>query len=264
MQPEKGEKMYAYTDEIPDEELYANEGQFVAGVAIGIILFGQAGYPMPPGSVENPTSFKYPVYYKAIQSASVESVVSAEMDTRVLEELIKTGKEMEVQGCRAIIGACGYFANYLPEVRKVLDIPCFFSSIMQVPMILRSMKPGKKVAILCADGRVLASAAVLRNCGVDDPTEVVIGGAEVLPEMQKVLKGDGHYNPSKLEVGLVNLAKGIVAKNKEVGAFLLECTLFPTHARAVQNAVKMPVYDFSTLIDWVYHGVVRHSFPGYI
>jgi hypothetical protein len=45
---------------------------------------------------------------------------------------------------------------------------------------------------------------------------------------------------------------------------LLECTLFPTHGRAVQEAVRMPVYDFVTLIDWVYSAVVRRSFQGYI
>jgi hypothetical protein len=135
---------------------------------------------------------------------------------------------------------------------------------MQVPVILRSMKPGKKVGILCADGRVLATAPVLKNCGVEDRSSIVIGGAEVLPEMQKILKGVGSYNPYLLEQGVVELARDMVKRDKDVGAVLLECTLFPTHARAVQEAVRMPVYDFSTLIDWVYSAVVRRSFGGYV
>ena len=256
--------MHSYTTTLRDEELNVNEGQFVGGVAIGIILFGQTGYALPPGSVENATTFKYPVYYRAIPAACVERVVSPHLDPEVLKQLIEAGTEMEKQGCRAIIGACGYFANYLPEVTKHLSVPCFFSSIMQVPIILRSMKPGKKVGVLCADGRVLSAAPTLKNCGVEDSSSIVIVGTEVLPEMQKILSGAGHYNPYLLEQGLVELAKNMVNKNQDIGAVLLECTLFPTHARAVQEAVRLPVFDFSTLIDWVYTAVVRRSFPGYI
>ena len=256
--------MFSYTKTLRDEELSAKEGQFVGGVAIGIILFGQTGYALPPGSVENGTTFKYPVYYRAIPAASVERVVSPHLDPQVLKQLVEVGTEMEKQGCRAIIGACGYFANYLPEVTKHLSVPCFFSSIMQVPVILRSMKSGKKVGILCADGRVLSTAPVLKNCGVEDRSSIVIAGAEVLSEMQKILSGVGHYNPYLLEQGLVELAKDMVNKHQDIGAFLLECSLFPTHARAIQEAVRLPVYDFSTLIDWVYSAVVRRSFPGYI
>lgn len=256
--------MYTYTDNIKDEELNVGAEQFVGGVAIGIILFGKTGYALPPGSVENATTFNFPIYYKGIEAASVESVVSPELDQNVLEQLIMAGQEMEKQGCRAIIGACGYFANYLNEVKKVLKVPCFFSSLMQIPLILCSMDPSRKVGILCADGRVLSSAPALGNCGVHDLTRIIISGAEVLPEMQKILDGVGGYNPAVLERGLVELAQQMVKENPDVGAFLLECTLFPTHARAVQEAVKLPVYDFTTLINWVYSAVVRRSFPGYI
>lgn len=256
--------MFTHTYDVRNAEVYVKEGQVMGGVALGIILFGQAGYALPPGSVENATTFRFPVYYRAIDAASVERVVSPNLDPEVLKQLIEAGREMERQGCRAIIGACGYFANYLPDVTQALDIPCFFSSIMQIPLILRSLKLGRKVGIICADGSVLSTAPVLKNCGVDDPSAVVIAGAEVLPEMQKVLKGVGHYNPGKLEVGLVELAKQLIKEHPDVGALLLECTLFPTHARAVQEAVRLPVFDFSTLIDWVYSAVVRRSFAGYM
>jgi hypothetical protein len=256
--------MYTYTQRLRDEEVHSLEGQVVGGVAIGIILFGQAGYALSPGSVENATSFNYPVLYTAIEAASVESVVSPDLDPAVLSQLIEAGKYMQRQGCRAIIGACGFFANYLPEVVRELDVPCFFSSLMQVPLILRSLKPGKKVGVLTANGEVLSGAPVLKNCGIEDPSQMIISGAEVLPEMQKILAGKGHYNVYELEKGLMQLARNLVEDHPEVGAMLLECTLFPTHARAVQEAVRLPVYDFVTLIDWVCSAVVRRPFHGYI
>jgi hypothetical protein len=256
--------MYSYSTHLRDEDVHVGPRQFVGGVAIGIILFGKTGYALPPGSVENATTFRFPVYYRAITAASVATVVSPSLDPEVLRQLIEAGKEMQDQGCRAVVGACGYFANYLPEVKRHLDVPCFFSSLMQVPLILQAMRPGKKVGVICADGRVLASAPALKNCGVSDPGAVVVSGAEVLEDMRKILAGVGHYNPLRLEKGLVELATGLVRADPEIGAILLECTLFPAHARAVQEAVKLPVFDFSTLIDWVYSGVVRRSFGGYL
>lgn len=255
--------MYTYRRRLTDEEWHINDSQVLGGAAIGIILFGQTGYSFPPGSVENATTFNYPVLYRAVGAASVESVLSDELDPEVTGQLIEAGRELETQGCRAIIGACGYFANYLPQVAAELTVPCFFSSLMQVPLIFRSMGPRAKLLVLCADGRVLNSAPVLANCGVEDPSRLVISGAEVLPEMEKILAGVGHYNPVKLEQGLARLAREAVAADPDIRGVVLECSLFPSHARAVQAAVRMPVFDFATLIDWVYSGVVRHLYPGY-
>lgn len=255
--------MNPYQQAVVDEEFDTNDGQVLGGVAIGIILFGQAGYSFPPGSVENALTFNYPVLFQPIESASVDSVVSAELDDNVISQLVKAGLYLEKQGCRAIIGACGYFANYLPEVVQQLHRPCFFSSLSQIPMILSSLRPEQKVGILCANGEVLDSAPALKNCGVHDTSRIVVAGAEKHPEMKKILTGVGHYNTYKLEKGLIKLAKDLVKQEPNIGALLLECTLFPTHAWGIQKELKLPVYDFSTLIDWVHSAVVRRQFKGY-
>jgi hypothetical protein len=97
--------MNPYQQAVTNEEFYANDGQVMGGVAIGIILFGQAGYSLPPGSVENAQTFKYPVLFHAIKAASVDSVVSSELDPNVISQLVEAGLYLEQQGCRAIIGA---------------------------------------------------------------------------------------------------------------------------------------------------------------
>lgn len=257
--------MYHYMSSYADEEVSVPKGQVMGGLAIGIILFGHesVSYPLLPGSVENAATFNFPVHFRAIESASIERVVSPKADPLVLKELIETGKEMEKQGCRAIVGGCGYFANYLPEVTKALNVPCFFSSLMQIPLILCSLKPNQKVGVVCANGSVLSTSPALKNCGVDLST-IVIAGAEDLPEMQKIYQGLGHYNPTQLGRELVSLTQKIVSDNPDIGSILLECTLFPTYGWDIQKAVKLPVYDFTTMINWVYNAVVRQPFAGYM
>ena len=258
--------MYSYMSGYADEEVYVPKGQVMGGLALGIILFGHESisYPLLPGSVENASTFGFPIHFKAIPSASIERVVSPKLDSGVLQDLIDTAKEMEQQGCRAIIGGCGYFGNYQPQVAAAVNVPCFLSSILQVPMILRSLKPTQKVGIVCANSGVLSSAPGLKNCGVDDLSTIVIAGTEALPEMQKIYQNLGHYNPATLGQELVELTKQMVSKNPDIGAILLECTLFPTYGWDVQRAVGLPVWDFTTMIDWVYNAVVRRPFAGYM
>ncbi len=260
--------MYTYTVGYDDEEVSWPEGRMIGGAAIGVIQIGPIRVPMVPGNVGNATTFSFPVLYQRMEGAEgnaiVEMVVSTKPHPQVVEWAIKAGKKLEEQGCRAVVGNCGYFANYLPEVAAALDVPCFLSSLMQVPIILRALKPSQKIGIICASGQALSSAPALKNCGVDDPSRVVVAGAEHTSQMQNVLQNKGHLNNVKFEQELVGIAKEVVSKNPDVGAFLLECTELPPYAWAIQKAVRLPVFDFTTLINWVHSAVVRRPFAGYI
>jgi len=256
--------MYSYQKGVVDQEYHSIKGQALGGVAIGIILFARAGGGLPPGSVENALTFDYPVLFQPIESASVKTVVSPSIDKKVLSQLIEAGLFLEQQGCRAIIGACGYFANYLPDVVQKLHKPCYFSSLMQLPLVLNALRPEQKVGILCADGRVLGSAPVLKNCGLHDRSRLVVAGAEVLPEMKKILADSGSHNPQKLEDELIELGADMLNREPNIGAIVLECTLFPTHAWGIQKALQLPIFDFATLIDWVHSSVVRKQYAGHM
>ena len=74
----------------------------------------------------------------------------------VLEKCIAACKRLTMQGVRSIIGNCGFFANYQPEVSKSLDpgVQFFNGSLMQVPMLLTSVGSDKKVGVLTANARV--------------------------------------------------------------------------------------------------------------
>lgn len=261
--------MYVPSYEYPDYKVPNEPGRCFGGVAIGIILFGVAGYTLPPGSLENATSFKYPVHYKAIPAASIANVVQPTAKNEVLEQVIEAGNFLVSQGCRAIVGGCGYFANYLPQIKEAVKAPCFMSSLMQLPLILNSLPPSKKVGIICANGEVLPKADALKFCGISDAdrSRLVIEGGVVsdIPEMtDEILQDSGGYNPKKLEREVVATAKKMVKKDPSIGAFLLECTLYPPCSYAVQKAVRMPVFDFITMVDWIQSGVVKQPFYGFI
>ena len=243
----------------PDEDLSIPRGQAVAGHAIGILVL-DLHYPYLPGNVANATTFDFPVLYKILKGAGDEIL---QADPSLLDKVIAGGKELEEQGVRAIVGSCGYFGNYQKEAAAALDVPVFLSSLMQVPLIMQSLKPDQKVGILCAVKGSLTSK-MLESCGITDQSRIVIAGAQDIPEFRNLLEYEGHFNSRKLEKELVDLAKHLVSNNPEIGALLLECTDMPPYAWSIQDAIRIPVFDYITLINWINLACVRRPFSGII
>jgi len=233
----------------------------LGGYAIGIIRTDSA-LPFLPGDMANATTFNFPVLYKLVKGVTPERIFAAE--PAILDDLIKAGKELEKEGVRAIGGTtCGFYGNYQKEVAAALDIPVFLSSLLQIPLISRALKPDQKIGVITANSIAL-TPKLLNACGVDDLSSLAIAGAQDLPEFKKLLLSTGHYNGFKIEQELVGIAKRLVSENKNIGALLLECAQLPTWAWSIQNAVRLPVFDFSTMVNWVYDAVVRRPFAGYI
>jgi hypothetical protein len=242
------------------EQIVVAKERRIGGHAIGILLLDVL-CPMLPGDVANAGTYNFPVLYKVLNGVGVEQVFRA--DPTVLEELVRGGKELERQGVRAITSDCGYFGNYQKEVAAALDIPVFLSSLLQIPLISLSLKPSQKVGVICADSRSLSSS-LLRACGVHDPSSIVVAGAEELPESKNLGLCTGRYDSSKMEQELVSLAKQLINDNPHIGAILLECSDLPPYAWSIQRAVNIPVFDFTTMISWIYTAVVRHPFAGFV
>jgi hypothetical protein len=236
------------------------KGQAIAGNAIGILVL-DLWYPYLPGNVANASTYNFPVQYKILRGSTIPQILSA--DPTLLDLIVEGGRELEKQGARAIIGACGYFGNYQKEAAAILDVPVFLSSVLQIPIIRRGLKPNQKVGVICAVADSL-TPKLLSQCGIDDLSNIVIAGAQDLPEFQNILQCTGSFNSHEIEQQLVELAKQLVSKNPDIGAILLECSDMPPYAWAIQNAVKLPVLDFTTLINWVYNTVVRRPFAGFI
>ena len=253
---------YAYLPgpQQPDTDIQMLKGQAVAGCAIGILVL-DLWYPYLPGNVANGSTYNFPVLFKILKGTTVPQILNA--DPSLLDMIVEGGKELEQQGVRAIVGACGYFGHFQEEASRRLSVPTYLSSVLQVPVMLRGLKSDQKVGIICGSGPHL-TPSLLNQCGVKDLSRVVIVGAQDCPEFGNITKCTGHFVSAKIEKELVGLARELVSKNPEVGAILLECSDLPPYAWAIQNAVRLPVFDFPTLTTWIYHGVVRRPFAGFV
>lgn len=236
-------------------------GQMIGGHAVGIIVLN-VGYPLIPGNVANATTYRFPVRFKVIEGADIPSLLAG--DRSLLAPSLRAAEELVRDGCRAIVGACGYFAQFQREMAEALPVPVFMSSLCQVPMILGSLRPKERLGIVCASKPSL-SEATLASAGIPAGAPIVVAGLEGSSEFRSsILEGKGWMDNTLVEREVVDAAVRLTSDNPDVRALLLECSDMPPYAKSVQDATGLPVWDFITLIDWIYEGVVRRTFEGFV
>ncbi len=129
----------------------AKKGISGYGQGIGILLLDDL-YPCIPGDVRNATTYSFPVTFKIVKGATIKRLLY-EADLTLAKSFIKAGMELAQEGVRAITGDCGYLALFQKEIAAALPVPVFMSSLMQIPLVSRMLKPTQKVGVIAADSR---------------------------------------------------------------------------------------------------------------
>ncbi len=63
---------------------------------------------------------------------------------------------------------------------------------------------------------------------------------------------------------MVAAGRHLMARDETIKALLLECSLLPPYAAALQAAVQVPVFDYITMINFVFSAVVKQPYEGFI
>ncbi|MFW6142601.1 MAG: hypothetical protein ACOC39_00020 [Desulfovermiculus sp.] len=69
---------------------------------------------------------------------------------------------------------------------------------------------------------------------------------------------------TRMEKEVITAAQNLINKDSDIGALLFECSDLPPFAHSVQQAVHLPVFDFNTMIRYVYTSAVQHEYTGYM
>jgi hypothetical protein len=227
---------------------------------IGILLLN-THIPFIPGDVGNASTFKFPVLYRVVDDLLTDRLV-VDADRTLAEPIIREARALERTGVAAITADCGYMALFQKEVAAAVNIPVFLSSWMQVPFIHRMLQPGKKVGAVVADSRYIQKE-ILVNAGIDDSLPLAIAGMEDQPAFWSgIMEEEGTLDSDAVQREVVGVARDLVRANPDIGALLLECSCLPPYAVAVQEALRLPVFDFITMINYVYSALAKLRYQG--
>ncbi|MCG8485683.1 MAG: aspartate/glutamate racemase family protein [Clostridia bacterium] len=238
----------------------AKKGQMNYGEAIGILLLDFVA-PFIPGDVGNASTYHYPVRYKLVEGLTFDRLLNK--DKTALDILIKAAKELEKDGVRGVTADCGFFALFQKEIADALDVPVFLSSLLQGSFISTIVGKGNKVGVISAVGSSLDETFF--NAVNADKSDFIVKGLEDTEHFKKFgIEESGVLDTELIEGEVVTAAKEMIEENPNIKAILLECSMLPPYGKAVQDATGLPVFDFITMIDYVFSAVVKKRYDGFL
>lgn len=238
----------------------ANKGQTSYGEAIGILML-DTYTPFIPGDVGNASTYDFPVRYETVDGLTVKRIFSK--DKSAYNSLFKAARNLSQQGVRAITGDCGFMAIFQKQLADELNIPVFLSSMLQVPFMNSIIAKDKKVGIISANSESLNDDSLFKEVGINDPSQLIIKGLEDKPNFNKsIIEEVGILEPEKIKKEVVNTAVQLTENHQEIDLILLECSVLPPYSKAVQKATGLPVFDYITMINYIYSTVVQKNYNG--
>jgi len=198
-------------------------------------------FPRVLGDAGNPKSYPCALRIKTVKGATVDKVLSENLEERLVNSFVKAAKSLEAQRVVGITTTYGFLVRLQNKLTRVVEKPVLSSSLLQLPLILSILPKRKIVCVITADSTKLAL----------NKKRVHVVGMQNMKEFKSAILGNSStLNTKKLKEEVVAVAKRALRKNKNIGCFLLECTNLSPYAKAIKRAMGLPVFDHNTMVRW--------------
>ncbi|MEM1163873.1 MAG: aspartate/glutamate racemase family protein, partial [Pseudomonadota bacterium] len=206
----------------------------------------------------NATTWPFPVQYKVVPTATPDHLVRGEAGPR-LEAFNEAGREVGARGCDGVATNCGFLVPFQDDMTRALGVPVAASSLLQAPMIQRTLPAGKTVGILTISSETL-SPAHLAAAGLD-ATVPVAGTGAGSHFTQRILDDAAEIDFAQARADNITAAERLVADHPDVGAILLECTNMVPYAADIRRATGRPVFSIYSYLVWFQAALLPRRFP---
>ncbi|MBZ9603044.1 hypothetical protein [Phyllobacterium chamaecytisi] len=238
------------------------------GAPVGILLLDRTGRsdefdrPYIPGSVGNSSTWSVPVRYKIVPGLSFNRLMAPDFELYA-PSVARAAEELMHEGAQIITANCGFMIRYQCAIRAAVSVPVLLSPLLLCPLLERLLPRDKALGIITANACSL-TADVLEDAGLPANSErVVIAGLENSPCFAAAfLTASGDLDENVVERETVDAAVSLLNDRPDIGMLLLECSELPPYAAAVQQAIGIPVFDFTSMVEFVVAGLIRRPFAG--
>lgn len=229
-------------------------GRATYGHIVGILMTDSL-IPRIPGDPGHAGTFSFPVVYEVLKDFPFEDLVAVKKDH--IDILIDRAKALQDKGVSLIAADCGLFGPFQEDIKKHLQVPFIGSALDIIPLLQRFLPLDKKVGIITGDTGLLKPAHLHASAIKIDT--VAIAGMENSPEFKKVVID------RSLELDIEKMRKGVVEASlhlsgRSLGAVVLECTNLISFRADVQKALKVPIFDLVSLIEFYVSSLRVSSF----
>jgi len=229
-------------------------GQTTYGHIVGILM-NDSSIPRIPGDPGHAETFSFPVIYEVLKGFPFEDLVSVRKNNTDI--LIERALKLQKKGVHLIAADCGLFGPFNEELRRQLQVPFIGSALDMVPLLQRFLPFNRKVGIITGDTQILKSEHF--NASGINPETVLIAGMDNSSEFKKVvIEKNSELDIEKMRQDLMDTAADLV--DETLGAVVLECTNLISFKIDLQKALRVPVFDLVTLIEWYVSGLRSRKF----
>ncbi len=232
--------------------IIAQGGKSIYGAPLGILML-EARFPRIPGDMGNAETWPFPVLYRVVRGATPERVVLRGAQG-LLPDFLAAAADLVDLGAEAITTNCGFLSLFQRELAAHVRVPVATSALIQVPWVQATLPPGQRVGVITVSAGSLTPRH-LEAAGV--PLDTPIVGTETGREFFRVLikAAKTDLDVELAEQDIIDAGRALLARHADIGAIVLECTNMPPYARALRDAVGMPVFDIFSLITWFHAGL---------
>lgn len=221
--------------------------------ALGILIL-DTKFPRIVGDIGNAQSFPFPVLYEKLDGIGPQQAVrDAPGRDDLIDVLADATQRLVARGAKGISTSCGFLALVQGELAARSPVPVATSSLLQVPLVQRTLPAGKRVGIITAEARSLTRAH-LEAVGVD-PATPIAGMPEGCSFARTFLGNHSTLDRDAVQRELIEAGRKLIVDHADIGAVVLECTNLPPYARALHEAIGLPVYDVLGFLIWFQAGL---------
>ncbi|MGI6247414.1 MAG: aspartate/glutamate racemase family protein [Pseudochelatococcus sp.] len=225
--------------------------------ALGILMLDTA-FHRPAGDVGHRETWPFDVLFRTVGGAAARKIVGGD-DADLIDAFVEAGEALRAEGAVGLTTSCGFLACRQRTLSARLSIPIATSSLMQLPMIERSLPGGKRAGVITYDAQALTERH-FAEVGAD-PSTPRVG----LPEngiLRRVIEHAAPYDAALLRADVLSSVRKLLDGSDGIGAIVLECTNLPPFAADIAREYGLPVYDIVTLGRWFHSGLVQQRFAG--
>ncbi|MHC3002246.1 hypothetical protein OK17_08365 [Gordonia sp. GN26] len=234
------------------------------GAPIGIMLIDDMA-PFIPGSVGNASTWNAPVRYRHLTGLITEELLTLTPSQDHTETVILAARALEAEGAQVITANCGFMLRYQRAVQDAVRVPAPLSSLLLVPILQAMLPQHNSLGVVTASSKTM-TPEFLTDAGLHhDGERLVIAGLDDAAAFNDAFVScTGTADIPAIRAEVVSASEKLVAENPSIGALLLECSELPAYAAAVQRATGLPVFDFTSLVEFFVNGLHRKGFKGFI
>ena len=238
----------------------ARARQMGYGRPLGVLML-EENIPCPPGTPGNPTTFSCPVYYEIVRGVGIASLKRADGEDSLGAFLEAAHRLMDRDVC-AITGNCGLMIVHQDAIARHVPVPVFMSSLLQLPWIQWTLGPGAAIGVVASTASSLSVAHLeLAARGVE--LNVALTSMEGKPHFRSaIVEERGVLDADAVCLEVRAVVRDLARERSDLAAILFECADLPPYAAKVQEEIGLPVFDITTLAEYVMSGLRRERFRG--